>query len=284
MGERAMNEDFFLSFRESPRPEFTESLFYKLTKETKMYQVTRRTFLIKRVSLVFLALILAFAITLAISPAVRAAVDEIIREIMVRGITVFVSSDEPDYSDLPEVSETYSILWSPASPDEISADFPFFAKIPAWVPSGYELQDQAALYYPSMYGPPTSSVFQWKNNAGDMIELGVNKGACPNGPFYESGAPRSDCMITIGISVGEKSEPQVIKVHDQPGVFIRVAYGFADLSGPVHEWNPGRWKINKDPTKGAWIIWENDERTFSLVASSAAITKEDMIRVAESIP
>lgn len=279
-----MNEDFFLTFRESPRPEFTESLYRKLTKETKMQQVTRRTLFVKRVSLAFLALILVFALTLAVSPAVRAAVDEIIQEIIVRGITVFVSSDEPDYSNLPEVSETYSVLWSPASPDEISAKFPFFAKLPTWVPSGYVLQEQAALYYPSMYGPPRSSLFQWKNGAGEMIELEVNKGSCPNGPFYESGALRSDCQIQAFISVGEKSEPQVIEVHDQPGVFIRIAYGFAELSGPVREWNPARWKINKDPTKGAWIIWENDESTFSLIVESATITKEDLIRIAESIP
>lgn len=279
-----MNDDFFANFRETPRPEFTESLYRKLTKEANIQQVTRRTLLVRRVSLTFLALTLAFAITLAVSPAARAAVDEIIRELMVKGITVFVSSDEPDYSDLPEVSETYSILWSPAAPDEIFADFPFFAKIPAWMPYGYELQEQAALYYPSMYGPPISSVFQWKNSAGETIELEVNQGSCPNGPFYESGARRSDCQIQAFISVGEKSEPHVIKVHDQPGVFMRVAYGFADLSGPVREWNPGRWRINKDPTKGAWVIWENDGRTFSLIAESATITREELVRIAESIP
>jgi hypothetical protein len=284
MGERSMNEDFFSTFRESPRPEFTESLYHKLTKQTKMQQVTRQTLLVKRVSLAFVALTLAFAITLAVSPVARAAVDEIIRELMVRGITVFVSSDEPDYSDLPEVSETYSILWSPATPDEISADFPFFAKLPTWVPSGYVLQEQAALYYPSMYGPPTSSVFQWKNSTGELIQLEINQGSCPNGPFYESGARRSDCEIEGFVSVGEKSDPQVIAVHEQPGVFIRVAYGFADLSGQVREWNPGRWRINKDPTKGAWIIWESDGRTFQLVAESATITKEALIRIAESIP
>jgi hypothetical protein len=279
-----MNDDFFSTFREAPRPEFTESLYTRLMQEARAQQVTRRNHTAKRIGLAFLALLLAFTILLAVSPAARAAVDEIIREIMVRGITVFVSSDEPDYSDLPEVSETYSILWSSASPEEISADYPFFAKLPAWMPSGYVLQEQAALYYPSMYGPPVFSIFQWKNSAGEMIELEVNKGSCPNGPFYESGAQRSDCQIQAFISVAEKNEPQVIKIHDQPGVFIRVAYGFADLSGPVREWNPARWRLSKDPTKGGWVIWENDGRTFSLIASSATITREDLIRVAESIP
>jgi hypothetical protein len=283
MGERTMNEDFFSTFRESPRPEFTQSLYIKLIQEAKKKKVTHRNSNVKRVGLAFLVIILAFVLTLAVSPAARAAVDEIMKEITVRGITVFVSDDEPDYSALPEESETYSVIWSPASPDEISADYPFFAKLPTWVPSGYVLQERAALYYADMYYPPVSSLFQWKNGAGEMIELEVHKGSCPNGPFYESGARRSDCMINTFISVGPESEPQVIAVHDQPGVHIPIAYGFADLSGSVRKWNPSRWKISKDPTKGAWVIWENDGRTFSLVAGSATITKEDLIRIAESI-
>ena len=80
-----------------------------------------------------------------------------------------------------------------------------FCKTTEVVPSGYVLQEQAALYYPSMYRPPTFSIFQWKNSPGEMIELEVNKGSCPNGPFYESGDPRSDCVIQTYISVGESS-------------------------------------------------------------------------------
>jgi hypothetical protein len=279
-----MNEDFFSTFRESPRLEFTESLYHKLTQEPKAQELVRRNFAVRRGSLAFLALILAFVLTLAVSPAARAAVDEIITKIIVRGTTIFVSSNEPDYSTLPEEYESYSVIWTPASPEEIFADYPFFAKLPTWMPSGYVLQERAALYYGDMYAPPSSALFQWRNAAGEMIELEVRKGSCPNGPFYESGALRSDCMAASFISVGPESEPQVITVHDQPGILIQVAYGFADLAGSVREWNPSRWKKSKDPTNGAWIIWESDEKTFSLKAESGTITKEDLVRMAESIP
>jgi hypothetical protein len=279
-----MNDDFFSTFREEPPPVFTQSLYHKLAHETEAQHGVRRNSNLKRMGLAFAALILVFALTLAVSPAARAAMDEIITEIIVRGTTVFVSNEVPDYSTFPEESESYAVIWTPVSPEEISADYPFFAKLPTWVPSGYVLQERAALYYWDMFAPPSSSLFQWKNGHGEMIQLEVNKGSCPNGPFYESGAPRSDCAIQAFISVGKESEPQVIAVHDQPGVLIRVAYGFADLSGDVREWNPDRWKKSKDPAKGISMIWENDGRTFRLVAESAAITKEDLIRLAESIP
>jgi hypothetical protein len=284
MGERSMNEDFFSTFRESPRPEFTQTLYQRLATQTEGRGWTHRNFSLKRIVLVFTALIVMVALVLAVSPAARAAVDEIITEIIVRGTTVFISKDVPDYSTFPEVYESYSVIWRPVTPEEISAEYPFFAKLPTWVPSGYVLQERAALYYWDMHAPPSFSIFQWKNDDGELIQLEVNKGSCPNGPFYESGTPRSDCAIQTFISVGIESEPRVIAVHDQPGVMIRVAYGFADLSGSVREWNPYRGKASKDPTKGISLIWENDGRTFQLIAESATITQEALIRIAESIP
>lgn len=278
-----MNDDFFSAFRESPRSEFTESLYHRLMQDTNTRRAIYRNPTVKRVSLAFLALVAVFAFTLAVSPAARAAVDELITTIIVRGTTVFVSSDEPDYSTLPEEFESYSVIWKPITPEKIASDYAFFAKLPAWVPSGYVLQDRAALNYPVIYGEPSFALFQWKNDAGDMIQLEVNKGSCPHGPFYESGAPRSDCTLSSLLSVGAESEPQVIAVHDQPGVLIGVAFGFADLSGSA-EWNPYRGKMSKDPAQGASMIWEDDGRTFLLSAGSATVTKQELIRLAESIP
>lgn len=281
-----MNDDFFSSFRQSPRIEFNQALYTKLTQHEETATISRHL-IAKRMAFALAAVCLIFVLTLAVSPPLRAAalaaIDEIITKITVRGVTVFVS-DEPAPVVPTGVSESYSVLWKPVGPEDISRNYSFFDKRPDWVPSGYVLEERAALYYPSIYGPPVSAVFQWKNDAGRMIQLEVNEGSCPNGPFYESGVLRSDCRIMTNISVGLENEPQVTAVNDQPAVFFRSFVGFAELSDPVREWNPSRWKIIEGSTQSMWLIWENDGRTFVLNAGSPTVTKDDLIRMSESIP
>lgn len=283
-----MNEDFLSKFRQSPRHEFTESLYTKLTQDAKAEPSINLYSTKRRIAYTLAVLCLIFALTIAMSPSARAAalmaVDSIIAKITVRGTTVFVNSDEPPAVPTG-ISESYSVIWTPVSPDDIVADYPFFAKIPAWVPAGYVLQDRAALFYFSMYEEtPHHALFEWKNKTGATIQLQVMRGACPNGPG-PSEMPTSDCTLLTYISVGLTSEPQVIAVNGQPAVFFRgVPYYVTDLSGSVREWNPERGKPIRDSTKGAWMTWESDGRVFTLVATSNTITKKGLLRVAESIP
>lgn len=288
-----MNDDFLSKFRQSPRPEFAQSLYARLMQAAKAKPMISRQLIAKRITFALAALCLAFALTLALSPTVRAAalaaMDNIIAKITVRGVTVLVV-DEPSpvpTSGESESNESYAFVWTPLSPDDISADYSFFAKLPTWVPSGYTLQKRAALYYGSILEtPPSSALFEWKDDSGETIQLEVIKGSCPNGPFYEPNGPlhddRQDCTLPVYISVGLKSEPQVVAINGQPAVLFSGAMGLADLSGPVKKWNPSRWKSTTDATKGAWMIWESDGRTFWL--TSTAITREELIRLAETIP
>lgn len=117
-----MNDDFFSKFRQSPRPEFNQSLYARLTQDTKagMFIGWRSTS--KRIAFALAALCLTFALALVVSPTVRAAalaaVDNIIPKITVRGVTVFVS-DEPLPVTTPvstEVRESYSEVWTPLGP------------------------------------------------------------------------------------------------------------------------------------------------------------------------
>lgn len=294
MGEKTMNDDFFSKFRQSPRPEFNQSLYIKLTHDERARPIINRHPIAKRIAYVLAALCLMFALTLAVSPAVRAAaltvMDDIIEIITVRGVTIFVSDEPlPTPAAPAEGGESYSEIWTPLSPHDISANHPFFAKLPTWVPSGYVLQERAALYYGAMYDvAPGSAVFEWKDNTGETIQLEVMKGSCLNGEFYDPDGPlhdrRSDCTIGIYVTVGSENKPQILEINRQPAVFFQGVWGLADLSDPVRKWNPFRWKPTKDVTNGAWITWENDGRTFRLLVESAAITKEDVIRLAESIP
>jgi hypothetical protein len=269
-----MNDDFLSQYRQAPRPEFARSLYARLAREAKAGPLNGRHAVAKRIGFGLAALCLVFAIVMAVSPAARAAVDRIVATITVGRTTVYVNSGP---MVVPTgVYESYDVIWSPVSPGNISANYPFFAHLPAWVPAHFKLQDRAALYYASMDKPvPVSALFEWKDNRGGTIQLMVEKNNCPD-PLSEA-----DCSYQGFMSVGLDSEPQVIAVNAQPGILIGGTTGLADLSDPVRTWNPSRWKL---VSKGLTMIWDNEGRTFRIFAASKTVTKAQLLRFAESIP
>ncbi len=276
-----MNDDFFSSFRQSPRAEFSQSLYEKLIQETGSRQFMRRNIIANRIFLAAAALCLALALAIAVSPAVRAAVTDIIKTIILKGTTVLVSDDQPAIS---EKGESYSAIWTPVHPSDISRH-PFFAKLPAWVPSNYVLQERSAFVYGSMYQEmPSSVLVEWKDDRGGTIQLSIDKGSCPNGPLYDSGSRRSDCTRQSYFSVGAEAQPEIVTVNGQSAVLFHNLQLLWDLSGPVRKWNPIRGKFNNRDPEASYLIWEADGRTFDLAIKSKTITQEDLIRLAESIP
>jgi hypothetical protein len=266
-----MNDEFLSGFRQSPAPQFTRALYTRLVNEEKARQTVRRT-TGKRVALAFAALSLAFALLMIVSPTARTAAQEVIEgviaKITVKNMTFYVSNDSPDLSRFPQEGESYNSIWTPLSLSDISTDYAFLAKLPAWVPSGYVLQDRVALYYvtyPAKPIPPDAAVYQWKNHAGDTIQLMESEGT--------SGQ--------LGAGVELTGEPQVIAVNDQPGVIYGGITALDNLADPVKEWNPVRWKI---VPKGLTMIWEDEKTTFWLVTNSQKLSRRNLIRMAESIP
>jgi len=279
-----MNDDFLTNFRQPPRPEFSAALYDRLMQEASPAPAHRPT--ARRLALAFaltFSLILTFS--LALSPTLRAAaqsaVDSILAKIIVRGTTVLVTDDLVTPT-LEAETESYSQLWTASSPQEIAASQPYFDKLPAWVPAEYTLQKRAALFYGSMYAEtPSSAAYQWRDAQGRTIQLEVLHGDCPNG--YDPDRP-SDCDLAVYLVVNLESEPQVLSVNGHPAVFYKGAMGFYNLADPVRAWNPSRWKAAAHPEQGASLIWDADGRTFFLIVESDSISKEDLLRLAESIP
>jgi len=277
-----MNDDFLSSFRQKPRLGFAQALQKKLAQVPQAEPLAARRRVGARVGLLLAALALALILALAVSPAARAAVGEFIAKIAVRGLTVTVEEERPV---LRGKGESYSVIWRPATPDGISADYPFYAHFPSRVPPGYRLQQQAALYYLSMYDDmPLEALIQWQAAEDEAIQLTVTKGACPNGPPEDGLHFDSDCMYAGYISVGLESEPKVVAVNDEPAVLFRGVIQFADLWDTDREWNPSRGRWNTDPAAGYSLYWEDDGRRYSLIASSRHITERQLLRMAESIP
>jgi len=281
-----MNDKFLYQLREEPAPGFASNLRQKLTqppytRPAQDAKVNGRHFTVKRMSLALVALSLVFVLTLAVSPTVRAAVTEIIKTIIVKGTTVWVSDDVPAVKGQ---GETYSEIWTPVNPADISSNYPDFAKFPTWVPTGYLLQDRAAHFGSMIRDAPSSVLFEWKNNHGGTIQLRISKGTCPNGQLWESGAPRSDCTYLGYFNVDSKNEPELIKINGQTALLFPQLQMLMNLSDPIRKWNPYRVKYdNRDP-EASFLLWESGGMRFEIANKSSMISKKDLIRLAESIP
>jgi hypothetical protein len=283
-----MNDQFLYQLYEEPESEFAKSLRQTLNRSSSNHGQDENAGSImswhpmaKRIALALVALILAFALAITISPAVRAAVTDIIETIIVRGTTVWVSDDVPAVRGK---GESYSEIWTPLSPSEIAAGYPDFAKLPAWVPPGYLLQERAAFFGSVTSDIPYSVLFEWKNKQGDTIQLDVSKGSCPNGLFWETGEPRQDCTYRWSFNVDSAHQLEVITINEQPAVLLPGLQLLADLSDPVQQWNPSRGTYdNRDP-EAFFLIWEADGMKFELATKSPTISINDLKRLAESMP
>jgi len=286
-----MNDDFIHLLYESPRPEFAQTLYTKLQREEKDRSTVQPRVPIGRLVMIPLVILGLILLTIGLVPSARvmalSVVNDIIAQITVRGVTVFVN-DDPPATQMVSESESYAVVWRPLSPEEITHEHPFFAKLPTWIPVGYTLQDRAALYYTStIETPPHSALFQWEDELGGLIQLEVLNGSCLNGEFHDPDGEfkdrRSDCTLAMFISIGPENQQQVLMVHGQPAVFLDGVLGIADLSGTPQTWNPSRWK-SVEGASGMTMIWESDGRTYVLIAVSGSLPQEDMLRLAESIP
>ena len=285
-----MNDEFLYQLREEPGPQFTKTLRRRLNQtlptrsgqDGKAGRSMNRHSIAKRMTLTLVALILVFALTLAVSPTVRAAFSTITKTIIMKGMTIWVSDDLPAVKG---ESETYSLLWTPISPADLAVNYPdLVAKLPTWAPPGYVLQERAAMFGNMIHVRPDQVLLEWKNKFGGILQLQVSKGACPNGPLWESGAPRSDCAYQFYIDVSSDTPPEVIMIHEQSAILFPDFQMLMDLSGPIQEWNPYRGKYDTRDPQASYLIWEADGMTYQIAAKSWMLSKEDLIRFAESIP
>src|SRR5688572_1982641 len=124
-----MNDEFLYLLHEEPESEFAKNLRQKLSlspsinlrQGAKAESIVGQRLTKNRMVLALVTLSGMFVLTLFVSPAVRAAVIDIIETIIVRGTTVWVSDDVPA---IKGEGETYSVIWTPISPGDLSANYP----------------------------------------------------------------------------------------------------------------------------------------------------------------
>lgn len=132
-----MNDDFLSRFRKSPRREFATALYERINTPMN----THNKFSVRRLTFAA-ALCLAVAAALAFSPAARAALEYIVREI--GGVTYL----EPEVASapLPE-SQVTLVPEETLSLEAARAKLPYEFNLPAWAPEGYVMGTSVRMTY-----------------------------------------------------------------------------------------------------------------------------------------
>lgn len=165
-----MNDKFLRSYRIVPRPAFAHDLRMRLENhEEKTLRI--RALRPRPIELGVITLLLVFTLTLAVSPAVRAQVQEWVGVV---GGVFFTST-----SDYPGGDSPVTIVSSDEmSLEDASTILPFTVDLPAWVPEGYVLEETVSIPH---FEDGVGRVFiHWNAPQKPRLELEIEDTENPN--------------------------------------------------------------------------------------------------------
>jgi hypothetical protein len=215
-----------------------------LYKRINIPMKTQSTILLRRVT--FSAAIgLALIAALAFSPAAQAALSYLMREI--GGIT-YIQPDEASSEATPVPGQETTIREESMSLAEAQEVLPFAFSLPTWVPDGFVMGPSVTVsYFSENYTP--ARISWW---GPDMAA----------GPIVLIVGPRVNWQVDL-------DHVQEVQVNGQP----------AGLTGGGWDADSGQWdSVHHNLT----LTWMRGDIMYQLL--SPAITAEEIIRVAESIP
>jgi hypothetical protein len=234
-----MNDDFLTRFTKPPRPEFAAELYRRINPPA-----TARPSFAVRAALAASALCAVLALTLLVSPAARAAVLSLIRDI--GGVSFQETSDYPGSDDISTVPEEILSL------EDAQAKLSFSISLPTWVPEGFTRESDVRITrFSDDYTPVTIT---WRGKTADDADA-----------FFE---------LMIGQTVGSwavgPDAIETVQINGQDAAFV---------SGM---WNADKkeWDGTTENT-GLFLYWSRGDTTYSLF--SPTLPREDLIRIAESI-
>jgi hypothetical protein len=237
-----MNDDFLTRFRKPPSREFAAKLYQRI--HTPMN--TRRNFVFRRLTLAA-ALCAAFIAAFTFSPAARAALDNLFRQV---GDVTYIG---PEFNDPPLAESQVILVPEERLPlDQARTRVPFDILLPGWMPEGYAMSQTVRIsYFPykptNGNNPFTYITWVRSTGGGGNIELAVS------------------LPVNWLIDLDHVEE---VEVNGQP----------AGLTGGSWNHDTGDW----DTTYGdLTLTWTVDDVMYRLTSSS--VTPEDLIRIADSI-
>ena len=237
-----MNDDFLTRSRKPPPREFAAELYQRINAPMN----TRRHFVFRRLTLAA-ALCAALMAAFAFSPAARAALDSMFRQV---GDVTYIG---PEVNE-PHLSEDQVTL----VPEErlplkqARTRVPFDILLPAWMPEGYIMSQTVRIsYFPykptNGTNPFTYITWVKSTDGGGHIELAVSLPV--------------NWLIDL-------DHLQEVEVNGQP----------AGLTGGSWNYDTGSWDTAYGDLTLTWTLGDVMYRL-----SSSSVTPEELIRIAESV-
>ncbi|MBN1438536.1 MAG: hypothetical protein JW929_03925 [Anaerolineales bacterium] len=155
-----MNEEFLARCRKSPRPEFAEELFRRISRPAPKTGLGSTA----RAALAAFFVCAALGLTLLASPAARAAGLALLRDI--GGVAFIQTADYPGGDNPAVVPDEIMSL------EQAQAELPFAIHLPAWVPAGYVRDSGVRILRFS--ADCTPATITWHGvNLNDLLELTI---------------------------------------------------------------------------------------------------------------
>jgi len=238
-----MNDDFLYQLRRSPRQEFADALYGRISQERPPFPFLQ-TGLSKgrRVALALASSCLVFIAGFGASPTLRAAVGEAIRHL--GNIPIW----ETDQHPFLEGEERVIPCPQPVSLAEAQAT----GKLPwpAWVPEGFVLQDKVQLC---------------EGDHGKSIGLTWEHAASRRSVSLFAEHLNQDFIPAEIVGSGGVEE---VTVNGEPAALVRGA------------WNPKTKLWGKGLVH---LRWSRGQVVYQLITTEGTLSTEELVRMAESV-
>jgi hypothetical protein len=258
MGD-AMNDDFLTRFQERPQAEFTENLYKKISLTAKN---TPKLITARRLGASFGILAAVLVLAFMFVPGVHADVESFIRKIA--GINFDETAQSPITCN-PLVDCKFEQVLRVTSLEEAQLAVPFVIKLPVWTPQGYWQNPRVSL-----------SRFQEKYDLIQIEWIKVGFSSIDHDEYEQQMTLRiwqQDENIDTPWAVAPESVKEVA-VNGKPAALIHGAWNLFGES-----WNGDGATV---------IMWNDNNMWYEIFAAfhdpSTAVSDEDLLRMAESIP
>ncbi len=238
-----MNDKFLRSYRIAPRLAFAQDMRKRLKiDEEKTLRV--RTLLLRPVAIGAITLLLVLTLTLVVSPAARAQVQDWVGQ--VGGVLFTATGDYPGGDEPVTIAPSEKM-----SLEDASAILPFTIDLPTWVPEGYVLEETVTFVH---FEDGVERIFiQWRAPQKALLELEI-----------ENLPPEESKWL-----VGQESIEEVL-VDGEPAALVRGGW-HADTK----QWENPEILHLYIPHKGQTYIFSSMEKDIPV---------DELIRMAESLP
>ena len=238
-----MNDKFLRSYRIAPRLAFAQDMRKRLEIDREK-TLRVRTLLLRPVALGAITLLLVLTLTLVVSPAARAQVQDWVGQ--VGGVLFTATGDYPGGDEPVTIAPSEKM-----SLEDASAILPFTIDLPTWVPEGYVLEETVTFVH---FEDGVERIFiQWRAPQKALLELEI-----------ENLPPEESKWL-----VGQESIEEVL-VDGEPAALVRGGW-HADTK----QWENPEILHLYIPHKGQTYIFSSMEKDISV---------DELIRMAESLP